>query len=75
MKKEENIRKISLCTFAMFMCNNISKGYIVALIADITATISIIVALIRYRKKKPTTEQVEEITGESTETTPNAIVK
>ena len=62
MKKEKNIRKISLCSFAMFMCNSISKGYIVALIADITAVASIIIALLRYHKDKE--EPLKEIAKE-----------
>jgi len=52
MIKEENIRKVSLFTYSMFMCNSISKLYIVAMIADVTALTSVIIALIRYRKKK-----------------------
>ncbi len=52
MIKEENIRKISLFTFLMFMCNSIINLYFVALFADITAFISVIIALYRYRKKE-----------------------
>lgn len=54
MKKENNIRKVALISFCAFVCNSISKMYIVALIADITALISIITSLIRYRKKEET---------------------
>ena len=49
MIKEKNIRMISLFTYCMFMCNSISKLYVVALIADITALISVVISLIRYR--------------------------
>lgn len=49
--KEENIRKISLCSYVLCACNSISHLYAVALIADITAFASIVVALFRYRKK------------------------
>jgi hypothetical protein len=67
MKKEENIRKISFLTFIFFMCNSISKDYIIALIADITAVTSIVIALIRYRKKETETrlETTEETTLEN----------
>lgn len=51
MIKEENIRKISLFTFSMFCCNSISKLYVVALIADITALASVVISLYRYRNK------------------------
>ena len=51
MIKEENIRKISLVTYAMFMCNSISKLYVVALVADVTAFASVVIGLIRYKKK------------------------
>lgn len=52
MLKEKNIRIISLFTYIMFVGNSISKGYIVALIADITALISVIVALVRFNDKE-----------------------
>ena len=52
MKKENNIRKVALISFCAFVCNSISKLYIIALIADITALISIISSLIRYTKKE-----------------------
>jgi hypothetical protein len=51
MEDENKIRKISLFTYSMFVCNSLSKGYVVAFIADITALISVIVSLIRYGKK------------------------
>ena len=62
MKKEKNIRIISLCSFAMFICNSVSKGYIVALIADITAVASIIISLYRYRQNK--TDKAEELVND-----------
>lgn len=52
MLKENNIRKISLFSYCMFMCNSISKLYIVALIADMTALISVVTSLIRYSKRE-----------------------
>lgn len=52
MEKENNIRKVALVSFCAFVCNSLSKLYFVALIADITALISIISSLIRYRKKE-----------------------
>lgn len=52
MTKENNIRKVALFAYCAFACNSISKGYVVALIADITALISCIVALIRYKNQK-----------------------
>ena len=54
MEKENNIRKVALISFCAFVCNSISKLYVVALIADVTALISIISSLIRYRKKEET---------------------
>ena len=51
MKKENDIRKVALFAYCAFACNSISKGYIVALIADITALISCIIALIRYKNE------------------------
>lgn len=50
MIKEKNIRLISLFTYVMFMCNSISKVYVVALVADITAFASVVLALIRFAK-------------------------
>ena len=50
MTKENDIRKTALFAFCAFACNSISKMYIVALIADLTALISIITSLIRYSK-------------------------
>ena len=52
MKDENNIRKVALLAYCAFACNSISKLYIVALIADVTALISCIIALIRYKKGK-----------------------
>ena len=51
MTKENNIRKVALLAYCAFACNSISKMYVVALIADITALISCVIALIRYRKE------------------------
>ena len=51
MTKENNIRKVALFAYCAFACNSISKLYVVALIADITALISCIIALIRYKNK------------------------
>ena len=50
MIKEKNIRIISFFTYISFMCNNVSKVYVVALIADITALASLVIALKRYKK-------------------------
>ena len=50
MTKENNIRKVALISFCAFACNSVSKLYVVALIADITALISIVISLIRNRK-------------------------
>ena len=55
MKDENGIRKVALLAYCAFMCNSISKGYVVALIADVTALASCIIALIRYRKAGKTT--------------------
>lgn len=52
MTKENNIRKVALLAYCAFACNSISKLYVVALIADITALISCVIALIRYRKEE-----------------------
>ena len=52
MTKENNIRKVALLAYCAFACNSISKFYVVALIADVTALISCIIALIRYRKEE-----------------------
>lgn len=51
MIKEQNIRLVSLVTYAMFMCNSISKLYIVALIADVTAFLSALIAFIRFARQ------------------------
>ena len=45
-------RKVALISFYAFACNSISKLYLVALIADITALVFIISSLIRYTKAK-----------------------
>lgn len=50
MIKEQRIRLISIVTYMFFMCNSISKLYIVALIADVTALLSAIISFIRYAK-------------------------
>ncbi len=50
MIKEVNISRISFFTYIMFMCNSISKLYIVALIADVTALISVLISLYRHRR-------------------------
>ena len=52
MKDENEIRKLALFAYCAFMCNSISKLYVVALVADITAFTSCIIALIRYRNKE-----------------------
>lgn len=49
MKDENGIRKVALFAYCAFMCNSISKMYVVALVADITAFASCIIALIRYK--------------------------
>ena len=51
MKDENAIRKVALLSFCAFACNSISKVYVVALIADVTAILSCIVALLRYKKR------------------------
>ena len=50
MTKENNIRKVAFLAYCAFACNSISKFYVVALIADITALISCVLSLIRYRR-------------------------
>ena len=50
MIKENDIRKVALFAYCAFACNSISKLYLVALIADITALISCVIALIRYKQ-------------------------
>ncbi len=50
MIKEVNISRISFFTYIMFMCNSISKLYIVALIADVTAITSVIISLYRHKR-------------------------
>lgn len=52
MKDENGIRKVALLAYCAFACNSISKLYMVALIADITALISCIIALCRYKEQK-----------------------
>ena len=52
MKKENDIRKVALLSYCAFACNSISKLYVVALIADVTALISCGVALYRYRNQE-----------------------
>ena len=52
MTKENNIRKVALLAYCAFACNSISKLYVVALIADITALISCGLALYRYRNQE-----------------------
>lgn len=52
MTKENDIRKVALLAYCAFMCNSISKLYVVALIADITALASCAVALYRYRNQE-----------------------
>ena len=54
MIDENLIRKISISVFVLSVCNSVSKLYWIALIADVTALISIFVALIRYQKHKRT---------------------
>ena len=49
MKDENGIRKVALFAYCAVMCNSISKLYVVALVADITAFASCIIALIRYK--------------------------
>jgi hypothetical protein len=58
MKNENGIRKVALLSYCAFACNSISKLYVVALIADITALASCIIALLRY--KEVGTKQEEE---------------
>ena len=52
MTKENNIRKVALLAYCAFACNSISKLYVVALIADITALISCVISLMRYSKEE-----------------------
>ncbi|MBE5753263.1 MAG: YgjV family protein [Clostridiales bacterium] len=67
MKKENDIRKLFLFAYCAYICNSISKLYVVALIADVTALISVIVSLIRYRKKDKEEELGENQVTESME--------
>lgn len=65
MIDENLIRKISISVYVLSICNSVSKLYWIALIADVTALISIIVALVRYQKhKRPKTHEPQQ--------TPNA---
>ena len=57
MKDENGIRKVALLSYCAFACNSISKLYIVALIADITALASCIIALLRYKEVGPKQEE------------------
>ena len=50
MMKEQRIRLISIVTYMFFMCNSISKLYIVALIADVTALLSAVISYVIYAK-------------------------
>lgn len=52
MIQEVNISRISFFTYIMFMCNSISKLYIVALIADVTALTSVLLSLYRHKKAR-----------------------
>jgi hypothetical protein len=61
MTKESNIRKIALVAYCFAFLNSISKLYYVALIADVTALLSIVVALIRYRKVSVLNDKKTEI--------------
>ena len=54
MKKEKDIRLVSLFSYVFFLSNSISKLYIIAMLADITALISIVISLFRYRNKHNT---------------------
>lgn len=51
MTKENTIRKVALVSYCASICNTLSKFFVVALIADITALISVIISLKRYSKK------------------------
>lgn len=62
MKNEKTIRKISLFTFTAYICNSISHGYVIALIADSTSFISVVIALVRYRNKEEKVEEKEPLT-------------
>lgn len=61
MKKENGIRKVALLSYCAFACNSISKLYIVALIADVTALASCVIALIRYKETELKQETETEI--------------
>lgn len=52
MKKPNDVRKVALFAYCAYVCNSISKLYVVALIADVTALISVIISLIRYKDEK-----------------------
>ena len=52
MIKERNIRLFSLACYSFWMCNSISKGYWIALVSDTCALVSVIIAIIRYKKQK-----------------------
>ncbi len=51
IKEENNMRKVFLFAYCAYICNSISKLYVISLVADITALISVIVSLIRYGKQ------------------------
>lgn len=60
MKEEKYIRSISLVTFIMYMINSVTHAYWVALVADTTAFISVIIAIVRYSKKRKQENPEEE---------------
>ncbi|MBR2614425.1 MAG: YgjV family protein [Clostridia bacterium] len=54
MTKEKDIRIFSFIAYVFWMCNSISKGYLMSFISDFLTLSSVIIALIRYRKKVKT---------------------
>lgn len=72
MIDENKLRKLSFITLCVFLCNSTSKGYIVSFIADITGLLSIILAMIRYKKKA--NEKVKQTPASETELASEATI-
>ena len=49
--KENELRALSLACYLFWFCNSLFKMYPVALISDFTSITSVVISLIRYRKK------------------------
>ena len=60
---EKVLRTLNLISFPLWMINSLSKGFYIAFVSDVGAFVSLILALLRYRKEeKPKEEQPLEIT-------------